>query len=304
MQRTDIGSTGLAPRGDQVELRASWPFAEEHSFSLDTAGTGWAAYAPLSVGTLVDVTYQLRLAPAPDLTEAIWRFFEHQRAVLRTSRPTPPVTLEESVQHRQLLTQLYYRRWTKEENPREPAGYLVHFSPRRGVTLGSLIEFGFSGDQTLLAYVQLQWGYDTGRRLYRERARSVVDFFVRHCQLESGFSHGIYDPVHDRFTHWFTGILMPFQYAADEQDVRRYVGGQIAAALMPVARRLRRIEGNYLRTMCESWYPILRAYELDPSTVSRTSPGWRPGSGSGPSCCRPRQRTDPGSVRTTPTATG
>jgi hypothetical protein len=167
------------------------------------------------------------------------------------------------VQHRQLLTQLYYRRWTREENPREPAGYLVHFSPRRGVTLGSLIEFGFSGDQTLLAYVQLQWGYDTGRRLYRERARSVVDFFVRHCQLENGFSHGIYDPVRDRFTHWFTGILMPFQYAADEQDVRRYVGGQIAGALLPVARRLRRIEGNYLRTMCESCYPILRAYELD-----------------------------------------
>ena len=132
VQRTDIGSTGLAPRGDQVELRASWPFAEEHSFSLDTAGTGWAAYAPLSVGTLVDVTYQLRVAPAPNLTEAIWRFFEHQRAVLRTSRPTPPVTLEESVQHRQLLTQLYYRRWTREENPREPAGYLVHFSPVAG----------------------------------------------------------------------------------------------------------------------------------------------------------------------------
>jgi hypothetical protein len=41
------------------------------------------------------------------------------------------------------------------------------------------------------------------------------------------------------------------------------VGGQIAGALLPVARRLRRIEGNYLRTMCESCYPILRAYELD-----------------------------------------
>ena len=56
----------------------------------------------------------------------------------------------------------------------------------------------------------------------------MIDFFVNHCQLQNGFSHGIFDPIHDRFTHWFTGILMPFQYAADENDVRRFVGRQIA----------------------------------------------------------------------------
>ena len=97
--------------------------------------------------------------------------------------------------------------------------------------------------------------------LYVDRARTVLDFFVNHCQLPNGFSHGIFDPLNDRFTHWFTGILMPFQYAEDETEVRRYVGRQIADALTPIARELRGQEGNYLRTMCESVYPLLLAYQ-------------------------------------------
>ena len=265
VQSTDIGSLGLAPDADgTVILRASYPFAEERSFSLDTSGTGWEAYAPLAPELTMDLSYELRIdADSADLTEAIWTVFERQRQQLGTHRPSTDVTLDESVEYRQLLTQLNYRKWSKEENSKEPAGYLVHFSPRSGEVQGSLIEFGFSGDQTLVAWAQLAYGYKTNVRLYRDRARSVIDFFVRHCQLENGFSQGIYDPIHDRFTYWFTGILMPFQYAEDEEDVRRFVGRQVAQALMPIARELRKVEGNYMRTMCESFYPILLAYELD-----------------------------------------
>lgn len=265
VQSTDIGSLGLAPGADgSVTLRASFPFAEERSFSLDMAGTGWEAFAPLSADLTMDLSYEVRVeSGTPDLTEAIWALHQHQRRQLGTRRPSPDVTLDESVEHRQLLTQLNYRRWSKEENAKEPAGYLVHFSPRTGAVQGSLIEFGFSGDQTLVAWAQLAYGYRRGVRLYRDRARSVIDFFVRHCQLDNGFSQGIYDPIHDRFTYWFTGILMPFQYAEDEEDVRRFVGRQMAEALTPIARELREVEGNYMRTMCESFYPILLAYELD-----------------------------------------
>lgn len=265
VQSTDIGSLGLAPASDgSVTLRASHPFAEERSFSLDMDGSGWEAYLPLTDGLTVDLSYEFRIdSESPDLTEAIWSLYERQRRQLGTRRPSPDVTLEESVEYRQLLTQLNYRKWSKEENPKEPAGYLVHFSPRSGEVQGSLIEFGFSGDQTLVAWAQLAYGYRSGVRLYRDRARSVIDFFVRHCQHENGFSQGIYDPIHDRFTYWFTGILMPFQYAEDEEDVRRFVGRQMAQALMPIVQELRKVEGNYMRTMCESIYPILLAYELD-----------------------------------------
>ena len=262
VQSTDIGSLGLAPAaGGQVALRASYPFAEEHSFCLHTDGRGWAAFTPNRVGEVADVEYELRTSHSENLTDAIWGFVQAQRANLGTRRPQPGLTLEESVQHRQLLTQLYYRKWEPAESAKEPAGYLVHFSPRTGATLGSLIEFGFSGDQTLLAYAQTRWGQQVGVPLYVDRAKSVLDFFVEHCQLPNGFSHGIFDPLHDTFTHWFTGILMPFQYAEDEAQVRRYVGSQIADALLPVARELRGQEGNYLRTMCESVYPLLLTYQ-------------------------------------------
>jgi hypothetical protein len=261
VQQTEIGSLGLAPSEQQVSLRGSFPFSEEHSFCLDTDGRGWAGFAPNTPGRLMSVTYEFRIGLTADLTEAIWELFLRQRDTLGTTRPTPGLTLEESLQHRQLLTQLYYRKWEPEENPKEPAGYLVHFSPRTGKTLGSLIEFGFSGDQTLLAYVQTLWGQKTNTPLYVLRAKTVLDFFVAHCQTANGFTHGIFDPINDTFTHWFTGILMPFQYASGEDDVRRYVGRQIAEALTPIARELRGLEGNYLRTMCESVYPLLLTYD-------------------------------------------
>lgn len=264
VQATDIGSLGFAPRPDgSVILRASYPFAEERSFSLDTQGTGWQAFLPLEPAAGITVDYELRVFGSPDLTEAIWDAFEHQRTVLGTARPDPGVSLEEALEYRQLLSQLNYRKWTKEENPKQPAGYLVHFSPRTGEVQGSLIEFGFSGDQTLVAWAQLEWGYRRDVPLYRDRARSVIDFFVRHCQRENGFAQGIYDPINDRFTYWFTGILMPFQYSESEEEVRHFVGRQMADALLPIARELREIEGNYLRTMCESFFPVLLAYERD-----------------------------------------
>ncbi|SDD98433.1 hypothetical protein [Auraticoccus monumenti] len=272
VQETDIGSLGLAPVEEhQVALRGSFPFSEEYSFCLDTDGSGWAGYLPMRTGVAAELHYELRATHSVDLTEAIWEFYENQRTNLATIRPDPDVTLEESLEHRQLLTQLYYRNWEPEENAKEPAGYLVHFSPRTGKTLGSLLEFGFSGDQALLAYVQTVWGQQKGVPLYAQRAARVLDFFVDHCQLPNGFSHGIYDPLNDQFTHWFTGILMPFQYAEDESAVRRYVGKQIADALMPIARELRDQQGNYLRTMCESVYPLLLTY----LRTGQTRDSWR-----------------------------
>ncbi|WP_022900722.1 hypothetical protein [Humibacter albus] len=265
VQETDIGSLGVAPsNGGQVRLRASFPFFEENSFSLDTDASAWAAFAPNRLGVLAELTYELRLTATPDLTEAIWDLYQHQYQMLGTARPAPDVTFEESLEHRQMLTQLYYRDWAETEDARKPAGYLVHFSPRTGETQGSLIEFGFSGDQSLLAYAQTVWGQEKNVPLYVDRAASVIDFFVEHFQHENGYSEGIYDPLNGTFTQWFTGILMPFQYASDSDDIRRHVGRQIAGALAPIAEELRTVDGNYLRTMCESIYPILLTYKRNP----------------------------------------
>ena len=74
VQETDIGSLGTAPVGNgQVALRASFPFSEETTFSLDTDGTRVGGVRAQSVAVLVlTMDYELRLSHTADLTDAIW----------------------------------------------------------------------------------------------------------------------------------------------------------------------------------------------------------------------------------------
>ena len=266
VQATDIGSLGLAPlegTPSQISFRASYPFAEQFSFCLNTNRDGWAGYLENRLGARFRISYRLTAGTAVSLTAAIWEMTKRQMATLGTAPHHPNFSLQDSLDYRVRLTQQYYRQWDGTENPKEPAGYMVHFSPRSGKTQGTLLEYGFAGAQTLLAYVGLKYGYARKIPLWIERARTVIDFFVHHCQLENGFSQGIYDVAKQEFVYWFTGILLPFQYAHDEASVRRFLGSQITNALWPIAQVLRHIKGNYTRTMCESIYPILLAYKSE-----------------------------------------
>ena len=263
VQDTDIGSLGLAPAGGQIRLRAGYPFVEEHSFCLNRDGDGWAAYLPNREGSEAHVSYELRTARATSLTDAIWQVTRRQMAVLGAAPQRHPFSLHESLEHRMALTQRYFRRWDAPGDAAPPAGYMVHFSPRSGETLGTLLEYGFSGAQTLLAFASIEYGHRSGDEAMVERAREVIRFFVERCQLPSGFSHGMYDVAKGDFVYWFTGVLMPFQYARDAATLRTYLGSQVTEALMPLAEALRPIRGNYTRTMCESIYPVLLAYRAE-----------------------------------------
>ena len=214
-------------------------------------------------GARFRVAYQLATGAEESLTDAIWAVTKRQMKVLGTSPERPNFSLQDSVDYRLSMTQHYYRKWDKAENPKEPAGYMVHFSPRSGKTQGTLLEYGFCGAQMLLAYTSIRYGHSKQMPLWIDRARSVIDFFVDHCQLENGFSQGIYDAAKQDFVYWFTGILLPFQYSDDETTLRRFLGSQITKALAPIAQELRNIKGNYTRTMCESIYPILLAYKAE-----------------------------------------
>jgi hypothetical protein len=264
VQRTDIGSLGLAPANDawsQVRMVASYPFHEPYSFCLNTRRDEWAAYLDSAEGELYTISYQLIFGSARSLTDAIWAVTTHQMAALN-AQPTPLILpMEELMRYRIEMSQSYYREWSKAENLNEPAGYMVHFSPRTGKTLGSLLEYGFAGAQTFLAFVSLKWGHQHGLTEYVRRAYRVFDFFVRHCQLDNGFVHGIYDVDKRDWVYWWTGILLPFQHTKDENELRDDLGSQMVDALLPIANRLRGIEGNYTRSMCEAVYPLLLAYE-------------------------------------------
>lgn len=170
------------------------------------------------------------------------------------------------------MTQQYFRAWSADEDPRRPAGYLTHFSPRDGETLGSLLEFGFTGAQSLHALAAIRRGYREAVPLWISRGRQVNNFFVRECQSENGFAEGLYDTRSRSFVHWFTGILMPFQYSDDEEELRAYLGSQITHALAPIAQKLRGVPGNYTRTMCEAVYSVLLSYEEE----SRHGVGYTP----------------------------
>ena len=263
---SDIGSLGvLFAEGSPLALRAGYPFREERSFCLETNGRGWAGFLPVERGRTATVQYEVRLFSADDLTEAIWAVSQRQMLRLDT-RPAPlPLPLEELEQHRFLLTQLYFKAWEPEEDARRPAGYLTHFSPRSGKTLGSLIEFGFTGAQGLHALNAIRRGHRDGVPLWVNRGRQVLDFFVRECQNPNGFAQGIYDPLTKQFRYWFTGILLPFQYSDDDATLTAYLGSQITRSLGPVAAELRQLPGNYTRTMCEAVYPLLLAYEEERS---------------------------------------
>ncbi|MFI8593095.1 hypothetical protein ACIGCK_01515 [Microbacterium sp. NPDC078428] len=261
---SDIGSLGIDSReGDPLALRAGYPFGEEVTFSLETSGRGWAGFLPVEDGRTAAVDYELRVFSADDLTEAIWSVTQRQIVRLGTRPSELPLPMEELEQHRFRLTQLYFKDWDEAEDPKRPAGYMTHFSPRKGQTLGSLIEFGFTGAQALHALNAIRRGYREEVPLWTERARQVLDFFVREMQAENGFSEGIYDTRSKDFVRWFTGILLPFQYSDDDSEARAYLGSQMTEALGPIARTLRTVPGNYTRTMCESIYPLLLAYEAE-----------------------------------------
>lgn len=260
---TDIGSLGVIESRSSSRLRASFPFREERGFSLHIDGRGWTGFLPVVPGMTGSVEYELRFVVAPDLTGAIWDVVERQRSRLGTAPTELPMPMEELERYRFELTQQYFRAWDALEDPRAPAGYLTHFSPREGRTLGSVLEFGFTGAQTLLALGSMRRGYREGVPLWVSRARLVNDFFVNFCQAPNGYSEGLYDTRTRSFLHWFTGILMPFQYSDDDDELRDYLGTQITTALAPIARELRDVQGNYLRTMCEAVYAVVRSYQED-----------------------------------------
>ena len=265
LSETEVGSLGLVFENGKncLGLRASYPFVEETTWALNLRGDGWAAYSPVREGVLLRVSYEFRMGTCGSLTEAIRDLTWHQFQVLGAHAEPPPCSLEEAAGYRMQLVQQYYRKWDDPSEPVAPAGYLVHFSPRDGRTLGSLLEYGFTGAQLLLAYVSIVAGYQQGTPLWVERARSVIDFFVAHCQRENGFCEGIFDVRQRRFVYWFTGILLPFQHSENWSQIEHELGPDVASALAPLADRLARVKGNYTRSMCESVYHMLLAYRQE-----------------------------------------
>lgn len=272
---TDIGSLGIAPSGMYVagvQLHMDYPFYERNSFCLNVDGSEWAAYHHMEPGDEIELEYGLLFGQADTLTDASWQATTFQMAHLLDDTVPLPFTLEDTLRERLGLIEKSYREFPDKKG--NPAGYFMHFSPRKRPEDGpNILEYGFSGAQTLNAYIMLHACREQKSDSMRQQALKTIDFFVKNCIAPSGLPGGIYDIDKEDFIYWWTGVLFPFQYSRSRQELEDFLGEQVVAALMKVAEALKKTEGNYCRTMVEAMHYLLLSY-MDEKQAGYDHPDW------------------------------
>ena len=240
VHETDVGSLGIAPSAKHaahVSLHMDYPFYERASYCLSIDGSEWAAYRAMKPGDRFEVSYAWLFGEAETLTDASWQTTTHQMRTILNDEVPLPFTLEEACRCRREMVFNSYREFPDKKG--EPAGYFIHFSPRSKYGKHNILEYGFCGAQTLNAFVMLSAYQENGNPGYRRRALKTLDFFVEHCIHPSGLPQGIYDVDCEDFIYWWTGVLFPFQYAKNREELEAYLGDQVVAALSVVADELK-----------------------------------------------------------------
>ncbi len=267
---TDIGSLGISPskcHAGEYILRCDYPFYERNSFCLNVDGSGWSAYREIKEGSVFEMSYLLYGGEAHSLTEASWSTTAFQMDRMLDADVKLHFSLEKARQYRRRMIHESFREFPEKKG--NPAGYFVHFSPRQRYGKQNILEYGFCGAQTLLAYDMLSaaWEEEEARPgmagEYRKRALKTLDYFVNSCIEESGFPNGIYHVDKEKTVYWWTGILLPFQYSSDRQELEKYLGSQITDSLMKIAGELKKTEGNYCRSMTDTMYYLMKSYLLE-----------------------------------------
>lgn len=271
---TDIGSLGIDVSdrsGKEVVLRCDYPFCERNSFCLNVDGSGWAAYKNMKEGDRFEVSYLFFEGKADNLTEAAWFVTKLQMDRILDPEVKLPFTLKESLEYRRKMTFESFREFPEKKG--HPAGFMVHFSPRKTYGKQNLLEYGFCGQQTMISYAMLEEANVLHDQEYRRRAILTLDFFANHCIDKSGIPNAMYNVDKEEFVYWWTGILYPFQYSADRKKLEGYLGNQLVSSLMPIAEKLRKIKGNYCRTMIDSMYYLFLSY-LKEKEAGTEHPEW------------------------------
>ncbi len=274
IHKTDIGSLGTAPSMcsvQEVVLRCDYPFYERNSFCLNVDGSEWSAYREVEKNTAFHMTYLILTGEAENLTEASWKTTCFQMNRILDAEVELPFTLEEARGCRREMVHNSFREFPDKKG--KPAGYFIHFSPRSHYGEQNLLEYGFCGAQTLLSLDMLTAAKENGQAEYRERALKTVDYFVENCIEESGLPNGIYNVDKEEYVYWWTGILFPFQYSDDRNELEGYLGNQVVSSLMEIADGLRGIKGNYCRSMVDAMYYLMKCWLFEKEN-GHEHPAW------------------------------
>lgn len=264
VHETDIGSLGIDMsqyHSQEFILRCDYPFYERASFCLNVDGSEWAAYKQVSQGDVFDMSYLFYTGMAGNLTEAAWKMTSLQMDRILNPEVKLLFTLEDARRCRRELIFNSFREFPDKKG--HPAGFFVHFSPRKTYGKQNILEYGFCGQQSLQAHAILSAYKDNCDEEYRTRAVKAIDFLVGNCIEESGLPNAMYNVDKEKFVYWWTGILYPFQYSDDRKTLEGYLGNQLVSSLMPIAEKLKMIEGNYCRTMTDNMYYLFLCFLLE-----------------------------------------
>lgn len=249
LHKTEVTSIGYGS-DTCAYVTLCWPYEErESSVALDSSGTPVKAFYPLQEDFEAEFSYRIALKGAVSFTEALYAGYCDLAGRLEECRCMQPAALpfglEEEISFRKASVKKTYR-----EFGTEGAGFFFHFNPQKGYgsqpsgfgtvnhlipheTYTYVLEYGFTGRQIDIALSLAKEEPDMIRKGER-----VIDFFVKHCVLESGWLYSLYDIRAERPFAAFGDTDAPKLHYMDYPDS----------------------QGNYLRTMTEPMKDLLAAY--------------------------------------------
>jgi hypothetical protein len=272
LQRTDIGSLGWAPGdGGQLRLRAAYPFDEgERSHALLLVERpGWGAFQPVAEAPAINVSWLVRVEPGASFIDASWQHFTRRLHELAPQ----PIPLRADPDELLRLRVEALDRYYLGGDPDEPAGYVLNCHPQDGIQLADIIQYGFTGQNILNAFLVLRYAHARDEDELGRRARRVIDFFVQEAAVpESGLFHDLYNVPKGRMDCWWTGLLLPLAYAEPGGSLEELMG-PLHRRWEPEIRQLQQLRGSYLRCMSESVHALLDATSFE-AGLGRAHPEW------------------------------
>ncbi len=250
LHRTDVASLGYGYDQEPYFI-LRFPYEErEKSPALDAEQTPAEAFYPLEEEKFFyTFEYEISIGRYRTFSDAVYEEFR-SLAGEKKRRGENVVSLtfgrKEEMEFRKDSVLRTYREFGENG-----AGYFFHFDPKKGYgsastgfgssfntiphdTYTHILEYGFTGRQIDIALTLAKKG-----EAYERQGEKVIDFFVNNCVYKNGWVYTLYDLEQRR----------PFASFGDNTAPKLHY--------MTYGNE----EGNYLRTMTEAVYDLLKAYQ-------------------------------------------
>ena len=267
LQKTDIGSLGVWNDTErQLELRGAYPFYEAGGCIglYVNKNVPFGAFWPLENGEELTVSYFFDVQKHEGFNAACWDSIRRTMQENDIQAPPLPDTPETIARYRLESLERYYVEKDADEDPNAPAGYVLNCHPQDGKQLADIIQYGFTGQNILNAYNVLRFGYEHNIQQYKEHAIRIADFFADTIHIKDvGMFYNQYNVDAKRMGFWWTGLLLPLEYAQGDELGR--LMGDLYDYRKDIIEKLATIKGGYIRCMNEDARALLKLYryELD-----------------------------------------